>query len=293
MKRSKLCLLSVTILIICVLFSSCSKLISAFEDEKTRGYTDVVLEAIIDEDIDSAYSIFSDITTEDEFAPVFYEMKDLIKDVETYELKLLSINTNTNISDGMSITETRSVYEMTTNDGKYIVEAKMSNLAPKLSAFHIAPYEETDYYYTGTIGHMKDTGVLQWIFLLSNLIVIGTMVFALIDCCRRKVKLKALWIIIIIIGIGAFNVTFGPSQLIFNLNFGWLTAYNALIRYGGGSSTVRLMFPLGSIAYFALRSLIIKRDVPVQEPYFIPPQPYMPPNTPDPMPESVNKNIEE
>ncbi len=273
MKRSRLYLFLSLILAMSLIFCSCSALVAAFEDEKTRGYTDLVLNAIIDEDLDSAYSIFSDISTKDDFAPVFYEMKNLIKDVETYELKLLSINTNSTLSGGQSITETRSVYEMTTNGNKYIVESKISNLYPKLSSFWIVPFEDTDYYYTGTITTMKDAGIVQWVILLGNLLIIGFMTFALIDCCRHKVKLKALWIIIIILGIGAFSITFGPTQLNFNLNFGWLTAYNALIRYGGGSNTLRVMLPLGSIAYFALRYFIIKRDKIADETVFIPAEP--------------------
>lgn len=260
-KKIVLCALAVLLLITC---AGCSALVEALEDEKSRGYTELMLDSIVSGDLDSAYAVFSDIYNKDDFAPAFYELKNVLKDVESYELKLLSVYRNTSVTNGSPVSEIASVYEMSTNSGKYIVNVKANSLCPKLSSFYIAPFEDTDYYYNGTIGSMKDANVLQWAALLSNLLIIGFMVFALVDCCRHKVKLKALWIIIILIGLFTVGITVSSGNLNFNLNLGWLTAYNAIIIYGGGTVSARAMIPIGAAVYFILRHWIIKKPADIQ-----------------------------
>ena len=262
MKRIRIIAFCIVMAVMLFACSGCSALVAKFEDEKTRGYTELVLDAVVDEELDTAYTIFEDFCTKDDFAPTFYEMADMLKDVESYELKLLSVNKNTNYSNGSAVTEIHSVYEMSSDDARYIVDVKTNSLVEKLSSFYVTPFEDTDYYYTGTVAKMKDANAFQWIMLLSNILIIGFTVFALIDCIRRKVKLKALWIIVIIIGFFSVGVTLSRGGINFNVNLGWLTAYTALIRYGGGTVVARIMIPVGAAAYFILRRLIIKKPAP-------------------------------
>ena len=43
---------------------------------------------------------------------------------------------------------------------------------------------------------------------------------------------------------------------------GWITAYSALIRYGSGTVMLRLMLPVGTIIYFAMRRSLLKESTP-------------------------------
>ena len=54
--------------------------------------------------------------------------------------------------------------------------------------FYVTPYEQTDYYLTGTVGTMSGANTLQWVFLLLNVIPIGFTIFAFVDCCRQKIQ---------------------------------------------------------------------------------------------------------
>ena len=266
MKTNKLLIIFAVLIAVLLTFSGCASLMRAFENQDIRAYTETVIDSILADDVDSAYAIFEDICTLEDFSPVFSEMRGLVENVESYELKLLNINQKVNMINGSTVTEISSVYEMTANGERYIVDVKASSLYAKLSSFYISPYENTNYYSYGTVTNMKGASAFQWAFLLSNLVVIGLMTFALVDCCRHKVRLKALWIIIIIIGLFSVGATISQSNINLNLNLGWLTAYTALIHYGGGTTVVRFVIPIGAVAYFIARHWIIRRPAPEPEP---------------------------
>ena len=102
--------------------------------------------------------------------------------------------------------------------------------------------------------------VLQWVFLLSNVVIIGAAVGAFVDCCRQKIKKKVLWLMLIFVGFAAVAVTLRDNGVSLNLNFGWLTSYTAYVTYGGGTNMLRIMSPAGAIIYFASRNSIICRE---------------------------------
>lgn len=258
MKNIKKIAAFIMALVMVLVFSSCS-LPQSLENEELRTYTDQMLNAILANDSESAYSIVSDICTESEFNSTFKDMKNLLKDVEDYELKLVSYNINTRYEDGEKITIIDSAYEMQTKEAKYVVTVQSHSHYEKLSSFYITPYENTSLYYTGVLKNMQGASIAQWIMLLSNVIIIALIIVALIDCCRHKVKLKALWIILIILGVLAFSLTISSTGVNFNFNFIWIAAYNAIVRNGVGAVTTRIVVPFGAILYLVLRRCLIKK----------------------------------
>lgn len=262
MKKIKRTAVIVLLAVLVLLLSGCTALVQGFENEELRDHTDVMLNAVLMNDSDAAYTLVSDICSKTEFEPVFDEMYNLLKGVEGYELKLISIYKKSNFDNGKSVTVTDSVYEMQTQGKKYVVSVQKRSDVEKLSSFYITPYEKTNLYYTGVIQNMKGASFLQWGFLLSNLVIIALMVFALVDCCRHKIKLKPLWIIIILLGALSLGATITATSFHFNFNLVWFAAYNAFVRYGGGQVTVRLVIPWGIALYFVLRHWLIKKDKP-------------------------------
>ncbi len=248
-----------------VTLSGCAALMNALEDKDIRFYTETMLDALIAEDVDAAYTAVSSISDRDSFEAAFGEMKRLIGDVESYELQLLSIKWNTRLENGGKVKTADAVYRMTTDAATYVITVQTMSLYEKLSAFYIIPYEQTNYYYTGTIDTMQNASPLQWIVLLSNLLVIGLVVWATVDCFRHPVKLKALWVVIILLGFITLGVTMGSSEFRFNFDLGWLFKYSAYILYGGGLVDVHFMLPIGSLVYFVLRKPLMKKPLPAPE----------------------------
>ena len=116
--------------------------------------------------------------------------------------------------------------------------------------FMLTPYEDTDYSSTGTLGRMKGASPVQWLFLLLNVVSLAVAAYAIVDCARRKVEKKVLWILVLLFGFFTVGVTISDSMFRTNFNLSWITAYSALIRYGSGTMVARLMLPVGAIAYF-------------------------------------------
>ena len=252
------CVVILTVLMLC---SGCGAVLQELENAEVRQSTEEMLNALIANDFQTAYSLVSKICAEEDFKPTFTQMRELLGNADTYELKLLSIYTNGTLTNGQKIRSVNSTYEMTTNSGRVIVSVRMDDRIG-LSSFYLSPYEKTDYYFTGTLENMKDATGLQWCFLLLNVVAIGFTVFALVDCSRQKIKKKALWILLLLIGFVSVGATIAAASIRLNFNVGWITAYSALIRYGSGTVMLRLMLPVGTIIYFAMRRSLLKQSTP-------------------------------
>ena len=253
------CIIILTVLILC---SGCTAALQELENAEVRQMTEYMLDALIANDFQTAYSLVNKICTEDDFKPAFTQTQELLGNADTYELKLLSIYTNGTITNGQKIRSVSSVYEMTTQSGRIIVSIRMDDQVG-LSSFYLTPYEKTDYYFTGTLNNMKGATGVQWGFLLLNVIAIGFTVYALVDCSRQKIKKKVLWILLLLLGFISFGITISATNIRLNFNIGWISAYSALIRYGSGTVMIRLMLPVSTIIYFSMRRSLLKESTPV------------------------------
>ena len=252
------CIIILTVLILC---SGCTAVLQELENAEVRQSTEKMLDALIANDLQAAYSLVNKICTEEDFKLAFTQMQQLLGNADAYELKLLSIYVNSSVTNGQKISSVSSVYEMTTKSRRVIVSIRMDDQIG-LNSFYITPYEKSDYFFTGTLNSIKDATGAQWGFLLLNVIAIGLTVFALVDCSRQKIKKKALWILLLVLGFVSLGATISPTSFKLNFKVGWITAYSALIRYGSGTVMLRLMLPVGTIIYFAMRRSLLKESTP-------------------------------
>lgn len=252
------CIIILTVLILC---SGCAAVLQELENAEVRQSTEKMLDALIANDLQAAYSLVNKICTEEDFKLAFTQMQQLLGNADAYELKLLSIYVNSSVTNGQKISSVSSVYEMTTKSRRVIVSIRMDDQIG-LNSFYITPYEKSDYCFTGTLNSIKDATGAQWGFLLLNVIAIGLTVFALVDCSRQKIKKKALWILLLVLGFVSLGATISPTSFKLNFKVGWITAYSALIRYGSGTVMLRLMLPVGTIIYFVKRRSLLKESAP-------------------------------
>lgn len=256
MKKYFSALMCVILLILCVLCTGCNEALQNLDSEKVREPAEAILDALIADDYNGTYALVSDICTEEEFSAAYKQMKDLLGETDDYELSLLYIYTNSSLKNGKKSSYTEAQYELTDENVRLVVSVRVDG-KDELTSFYLTPYEQTDYYTTGTLENIKELNGVQWIFLLVNVVAIGVTVFALVDCCRHKIRKKVLWILILIFGFVTVAATISSTGFVFNFNVGTITAYSALIRQGSGTLIVRLMLPVGAIWYFlARRSLL-------------------------------------
>ncbi len=257
-KYLKTIMLTFIALILAVSFASCSGMEEMFEDEEISKDTRAMLDALIEDDFNAAYSTVSGICTKEQFKPTYDQMRQALNGATTYTIKLNSFHKNFQ-SDVTVITAS---YKVETDKGIFLIEVASQSDNKHLTAFYIAPFEKTDLYYTGTLGTMDGASLFQWIMLLLNLISLAVIVFAIIKCAKADMRFKGLWIAIIAVGMLAIVYTTQGTikNLAFNFGFSFFGNYSALIVYGSGKTVCRVLLPIGAILFFALRKFIVNNQ---------------------------------
>jgi len=263
MKKKFLALWAVVSVLI-FLCSGCTA-ISRFEDEELRQYTETILDAVLADDPEAAYEPFKGLCSEDDFAGIFYQFQSMLGYADTYRLKLLSLDTKVAYDSNETVKGKDAIYKLNVGKKAFIVSVG-SDSQRGLRGFTLSPYESTDYYSTGTLTNLYGVSLKQVLLLLSNLISLAPAAFACVDCIRGNAKGKVLWLLLILLGFFSLGNTVSASGLQYDFKYAWLAGYSALIHYGSGATTLRILVPVGAILYFIVRFARVKNvPLPAEE----------------------------
>lgn len=251
-------ILIIAVSLLLILSFGCRDALEEFNDGAMRLQTEKLLDELIEGDYSNVYALMGSSMSEEEFAEAFDALHSALNGIEAYELDLRSYEGHKTVQDGSLYTERSVQYEMTSEGGDFLIKTTF-DASTSLIGISLTPIEYTSLFYTGALDAMQGSNVVQWVFLLSNLLVIAFALIAVVDCLRKPIPIKALWIPVILLGYVTFGVLTAPGTFRTEMNFGWFTAYTAWIRYGDGTQIVRFLLPIGPIVYFSLRSLLLKR----------------------------------
>lgn len=235
MKLKRISVLLIFVIVISV-FSGCA----APTELDARTVTTEFLDLLIQKDYSAAHKYFSTVDKES-----FYEfcgrMSAELEGVEKFSLKQTKWSRTTK----NGVTYYSYTFEMLTDkDKSYVVET-----------VYLA---EDDSFYTFNITGqtaLSSTEILPFKLITTalSLAAIGFCVWMVIDCAKRNVRKKALWIILILCGF-AFTVTFGYN---FGINFSLMLALPIWQVYSDSLCTsITASIPLGAIIYCILRKKI-------------------------------------
>lgn len=255
MKRT-LSTLLVSLLIVALL-SGCAN-IQIKDSPEIRSNVDAFLAAVLDQNADAAYKAICSDVDRGEFSSAFSRIQEILADVESYELTPIHFN----YSSRNGIATTQLTYRMETNSGAFVVVASAMNTKEGLLSFHVTPEEQTTLVYTGTPGHMEGATAVQWIVLVLGFLVWGFVIWVFVDCCRRKIRMKPLWLLLIVFGAVLVTLTISGSAVNFQFNAGIYLTVSSLLRYGDGTHQLRLVIPLGAILYLSMRRKLEKPATP-------------------------------
>ena len=225
------------------------------DDPAIRSDTDAFLEALTAGDGDGAYAVLYSGIPRTEFDAAFDGMHTYVEGVADYTLEPIYYHYTT--KDG---TETiQMTYRMTAGGRNFIVTALKTEGLAGLSGVHMAPEEQTSLHYTGTPGRMAGANLVQWAVLVLGVLAWVFVIWMVVDCSRRKIRLKALWLVLIILGAVILTLTVdGDFRMGFNI--GLHLRLSSLICYGDGSMELSLVIPLGAIVYFFRRKKLTKPE---------------------------------
>ena len=238
LKTSKIIKVFLPVLIfLSILFGLCA-CTAVEQNDNAEQVTESILDGIVSGDYDETRSMFKNIASDKDFRSFFDTVSEMLSDTKSYELK--QVGWHSRVDNGIS---TYSVtFEMSTDDGeKYMVETHFLKDDNSLYSFNITPTYS-----------MSNNAVIpfQIVFVVISFASCAFCVWMIIDCSRRKIRKKPLWIILILLSF-SLMLTFGNElgmNFTLRLNFPLSNVTVAPM-----SVAFKLTIPVGAIIYFIVR----------------------------------------
>lgn len=232
------------------------------DDPEIRRGVEAFLDGLVANDGDAAYAAVYSGIGRDEFDTALEQMLPCVEGMADYALELMHYN----YSNRNGTVTIQTTYRMTAGEKSVIVTASRIEGYEGLTGVHVVPEEQTTLRHTGTLGHMEGANAVQWGMLVLGALVWAFVIWMIVDCSRRKITKKALWLVLIILGTVVLTLTLSGSSVNFRFNFGLYLQLSSLIRYGDGSSQLSLVVPVGAIVYCAMRRKLTKPEQPEPQP---------------------------
>lgn len=250
MKHTKsLTLLIILSTIILVCFSSCGIIeesVMALVEEKSVTQKELCKNIIEDYLSDGKINSPSfEGVSKEVISKVEAEMSLIFSGASTYESKAL--NWNSNLKNGY-LTESVA-FQIITDTERIATIIITTDENGQLVGFTVN--EVTDFAKTE-----KKYDIINIVLKIISLLFIAFAVWMIVDCVKRDIKLKPLWIIIILAGV-LLSVTLSSEK--FNINFTLgiiltLSGINTNIIYE--TITTQIFIPVGAIVYFFVRKIL-------------------------------------
>lgn len=236
--------ISVLLVIFCIAMlvslSSCSA------DMKIGDNTELgeqFLNSVINDDYDTAYDLVKQSVSNEDFSSYWSSVRSIVEGSRSYEIEQIGWNINTQ----NSVTSNTTAYKVYFDNGKIVL-------------FRVVTVDDID----GIAGvHCSDitdfitttdafVPIVNVVLTVISLLAIAFSVWMLVDCIRRKVKLKVLWLILIFLGL-SFSVTVG-QKISFNFMLGLMLQFSTILADPAIVAVkTTIVVPAGAILYFCLR----------------------------------------
>ena len=230
------------------------------EDKSLTELATKVIDNLIAKDKEAVTFYVADISSQEEFEKNYAEIEGMFDGIGDYTLELVTAERGRNGG-------------ITTHTQLYILFSEKTNVAisvtavagsDKISGFQSGVADNETLTFTelsGTVSTLKESNGLQILLMVISLLEILFIVFAAIDCYRHNVESKFLWMAFIIIGIATISFTYGENVFFMGFKINFILQYPSLVTHMGGLASVRIMLPLGAVAYFILRKKITKPKI--------------------------------
>ena len=249
MKRKLIRLSAILLITVLIALGLCSCTMKE-DSTEAREICEDYFDAVIDNDFAAAYDIFDEIATREQVEDMWSYTKYALGKSKSYELKQEGWNTETD--DGVTLRQVS--FELVSDDDKTMY---VTIVLDDEGIYGFNVLDSTEF-----INNTVFVRVIGVIMTVISFALFGVTIWMIVDACKRKIKNKALWILLIIIGVW-FEVSVGIEAGHFDFDFGLFfgiktaTAYtiNQLQAIG-----VRIAAPIGTIVYFFIRKSLSARE---------------------------------
>lgn len=212
------------------------------DDSAIRADAEVLLAAFMHDDYDACRAVVDASVADADLEAIFPSIAEELADLGTYEMTAVGWNQKQSAdADQVSVQ-----YLVSGEGGKYYLTVAKVEGQAGLAGFQIAAAEED-------AEPTKPAGPVHWIFTVVGMAELAFVVWMLIDCARRKMKRKWLWIPLILLAGVILNFTIRDGGLTFRFNAGLYLTMTSLSTFVAGGFRVSLFIPVGAIVYFLRR----------------------------------------
>lgn len=249
MKRNLIRLSAILLITVLIALGLCSCTMGE-DSAEAREICEDYFDAVIDDDFAAAYNIFEDIAEREQVEEMWKYTKEVLGDSESYTLKQEGWHSETD--NGVTLRQVS--YKLVSDDDKTMY---VTIVLDDKGVYGFNVLDSTEF--------IKDTAYVRIIGVIMTVIsfaLFGVTIWMIVDVCRRNIKKKALWILLIVVGVwieAAISIEAGYFDFDCGLFFGIknATAYTVNQLHAIG---VRVSVPIGTIIYFFLRKSLSARE---------------------------------
>lgn len=230
------------LLVLVLVLAGCSGLSEAIDDPDIRAQTEALLTAFVENDFDACRALVAQNVTDEQLREVLGPIHGVLADLGDYELT--AEYRNRTVKDGTDVTTIR--YLLSGGNGKYYLSVGKTAGVAGLSGFQLSE----------AAADTQPTAPAGAIHRVVTAIGYLTMIFILwmaVDCVRRKVKNKWLWLLAILLGTVLFQLTMNEGGFSWRFNVGLQLGLTNLATFIGGGFRLNVYAPIAAMVYFIKR----------------------------------------
>ena len=247
MKNKKILRRALPLLMIALVLLA--SLISCTPDMDVGNNTELAdqfMDHVIADDYDAAYGMVKVTVADPDFRAYWETIQTVADGAEAYEMK--QIGWNLNRSKGVS-TRTTAYQAELDNDRIILLRVVTQDGIEGIAGIHFSDITE---FIRETDAYVPTVNI---VLTVLHLLLMAFTVWMFVDCLRRKLAYKWLWLLLIIFSV-AFTVTLGETSN-FSFNVGLFCQPSTMEADPGLLAVVtKLVIPVGAILYLCLRKKV-------------------------------------
>ena len=238
--KGKTILLICLILSLALMFGGCT---ITEDSAESRALCDAMVAHIIQNDYTAAYGMVQSVASEEEFQPLWNQMRTVLKDSSSYELQQKNWYKNWN----NGVTTTQVLFEISTDDGK-ICQMLIYTRDGIEGIAGLNFLDSTDF-----VNQTEVFGTVNIFLIIFSVLCFAFSIWMFIDCLKRRPNHKILWAILTLCYVGG-SLTTGASEFSVNFRVSLICALtNISADRTALAVTATAFLPLGAIIYFFVR----------------------------------------
>ena len=224
------------------------------QGEQAKALCEQMTDAILDGQFDAAYALVAEVCTEEAFREEYARFSSMLEGIDSYELQQTAFRSE--MKNGVESYEATYAI-LCENVEDLAIDVAVEEGVEGLTKYRVSQSAAVGY--TGSLTTMEGATLPQWALVIYSALCIAFVVLMVLDCVRRTINGKGLWVILILIGHLTLNVSNTAAKLSTGFRIGAFLPYSRLLLYQSGTFDLSLILPIGAVVYFFLRKRLTER----------------------------------